>query len=267
MSFFDLGDVATGGLISAGGSILGGLLGSQAARTGASEQANASRYAADINKQMFDIQNQQQAPYREAGYTALGDIANLKDYLTSQFTPEAFKAGIDPGYAFRLAQGTEATNRMANLGGGMIGGNAMRGIEDYAQGLASTEFGNAFNRRQTERSNIYNTLASIAGLGQTSLGQTTAAGTTAAGNIGANIANAGAAQAGGTVGAANALTGGLQGAANQYYLSQLLAPKTAGINYGLTTGGSSGLGLTSPSSVITSPNVDMGGAQGLQLRT
>jgi hypothetical protein len=114
---------------------------------------------------------------------------------------------------------------MANMGGGLISGNALKGQEDYSQGLASQEYGNAFNRFQTQRSNIYNTLASIAGLGQTSLGQTTAAGTTAAGNIGSNIANAGAASAGGTVGAANALTGGLQGAANQYYLSQLLSSR------------------------------------------
>ena len=109
---------------------------------------------------------------------------------------------------------------------------------------------------------IYNTLASIAGLGQTSLGQTTAAGTTAAGNIGANLANVGAAQAGGTVGAANALTGGIQGAANQYYLSQLLAPKNTGVNYGIGNIGGSNLGGTT----LSSPNVDMGGAQGIQLR-
>jgi hypothetical protein len=225
MSFFDLGDVATGGLLSAGGSILGGLIGAQGAKSGASEQAGASRYAADISKQMFDIQNEQQKPYREAGYTALGDIGNLKSYLQKQFSPEDFKASIDPGYAFRLQQGQEATNRMANMGGGLISGNALKGQEDYTQGLASQEYGNAFNRFQTQRSNIFNTLASIAGLGQTSLGQTTAAGTTAAGNIGTNIANAGAAMGGGTVGAANALSGAIGNAGNAYMLSQLLASK------------------------------------------
>ena len=266
MSFFDLGlglsDAATGGLISAGGSLLGGLLGSGAATTAAGEQAGASRYAADINKQMFDIQNAQQAPYREAGYTALGDIGNLKSYLQKQFSPEDFKAGIDPGYAFRLQQGQLANQRAANVGGGALGGNVLQGLEDYTQGLASQEYGNAFNRFQTQRTNIYNTLAGIAGLGQTSLGQTTAAGTTAAGNIGTNIANAGAAQAGGVVGSANALSGGLQNAGNQYYLSQLLAPKAGGVNYGLNT--TSGFPTTAS---IPQSSVDMGGAQGLQLRT
>jgi hypothetical protein len=33
---------------------------------------------------MFDTQNAQQAPYREAGYTALNDIGGLKSYLQKQ---------------------------------------------------------------------------------------------------------------------------------------------------------------------------------------
>jgi hypothetical protein len=201
------------------------VIGSQAAGRAAKTQADAARYAAELQQEQFNLTNEQQKPYREAGYSALSDIGAMKPYLTQQYTPEDFAQGIDPGYQFRLQQGQEATNRMANMGGGMISGNALRGAQDYTQGLASQEFGNAFNRFQTGRSNIYNTLSSIAGLGQTSLGQTTAAGTTAAGNIGSNIAGAGAAQAGGIVGQANALSGGLQQYGNQQYLSNLLASK------------------------------------------
>ena len=205
------------------------LIGADAAGKAAGTQADAARYAADVQKQMFEQQNAQQAPYREAGYSALSDIGGMKPYLTKQYTPEDFSQGIDPGYQFRLQQGQEATNRMANMGGGMLSGNALKGAQDYTQGLASQEYGNAFNRFQTQRSNIYNTLASIAGLGQTSLGQTTAAGTTAAGNIGSNIAGAGAAQAGGIVGQANALSSGLQTLGNQQYLSNLLASKNPAV--------------------------------------
>jgi hypothetical protein len=233
------------------------LVGANAAGKAASTQAGAAREAAQLQKEQFDITNEQQKPYREAGYTALSDITGMKPYLTQQYTPEDFTSGIDPSYAFRLSQGREGTNRMANMAGGLISGNALKGQEDYSQGLASTEYGNAFNRFQTQRSNIYNTLASIAGLGGTSLGQTTAAGTTAAGNIGANIANAGAATAGGIVGSANAISGGLQQFGNQQYLSQLLAPKTGSVNYGLTSGGG-GYGGTQ------STNLDyMNGGQGL----
>jgi len=238
------------------------LIGANAAGKAASTQADASRYAADIQQKMFETQNEQQKPYREAGYSALSDIGGMKPYLTQQFTPADFAAGIDPGYAFRQQQGQEATNRMANTGGGLIGGNALQGLQNYSQGLASQEYGNAFNRFQTQRSNIYNTLASIAGLGQTSLGQTTAAGTQAAGNIGTNIANAGAAQAGGIVGSANALAGGLTGAGQNYMLSQILGNRGGGVNYSL--GGSGYTPSGQPS--ISQPNPDMGGGQGLQLR-
>jgi hypothetical protein len=218
------------------------LIGADAAGKAAGTQADASRYAADIQQKMFETQNEQQKPYREAGYSALSDIGGMKPYLTKQYTPEDFAQGIDPGYQFRLQQGQEATNRMANTAGGLIGGNALQGLQNYSQGLASQEYGNAFNRFQTQRSNIYNTLASIAGLGQTSIGQTTAAGTTAAGNIGSNIANAGAATAGGIVGQANAIGGGLQTLGNQQYLSNLLAPKNQ-VPAGYTdTGGFAGGG-------------------------
>jgi uncharacterized protein YukE len=116
--------------------------------------------------------------------------------------------------------------RQANLGGGALSGNALTGLQDYTQGQASQEYGNTFNRFQTQRGNIYNTLASIAGLGQTSLGQTGTAGTAAGANIGQAIGNIGSAQAAGTVGAANAIGGAAQGLGNQYYLSQLLKPQT-----------------------------------------
>jgi hypothetical protein len=241
----------TAAIIGGGATLAAGYMGSQAAKSAAKTQADAARYAAQLQQEQFNLTNEQQKPYREAGYSALSDIGGMKPYLTQQYSPEEFAKGQDPGYQFRLQQGQEATNRMANMGGGMISGNALRGAQDYTQGLASTEYGNAFNRFQTQRSNIYNTLASIAGLGQTSLGQTTTAGTTAAGNIGANIANAGAAQAGGIVGSANALAGGLTGAGQNYMLSQILASKNPAVT---PVGGGAGGGITS--SPINAPTID-----------
>jgi hypothetical protein len=149
------------------------------------------------------------------------------DYLTHQFNAQDFQNGIDPGYAWRLKMGQDQAMRQANLGGGAIGGNALAGLQDYTQGSASQEYGNAFNRYQTQRGNIYNTLASIAGLGQTSLGQTGTAATAAGANIGNSIMNAGSAAAGGVVGSANALAGGIQNAGNAYMLNSLLKPQAA----------------------------------------
>lgn len=232
-------------IIGGGATLLSGYMGSKAAQNAADTQSASQRESMAVQKAMFDKQNQQQTGYRAAGGNALSQIGELgsgtygiydaegnktgtgtgSGYLTKQFTPEDFAAGMDPGYAFRLKQGQDQAMRQANLGGGAISGNSLAGLQDYTQGQASQEYGNAFNRFQTQRSNIYNTLASIAGLGQTSLDQTRAAGTAAGANIGQAISNAGSAQAAGTVGSANAIGGAAQNIGNQYYLSQLMKPQ------------------------------------------
>ena len=210
----------------AGGSILGGYLGGRGAEKAAQTQAASGREAIAQQRQMFDIQNEQQRPYREAGYSALSDIAGMKPYLTKQFGQEDFLAGIDPSYNFRLAQGNLATTNLANQAGGLIGGNALQGLTNYGQGAASTEFQNAFNRFQTQRGNIYNTLAGIAGIGQKSQEQTSNLAQNVSGNIGQATIGICNAMAGGQVGAANAYSNAIQGAGNSYMMASLLRPQT-----------------------------------------
>jgi hypothetical protein len=236
----------TAAIIGGGATLAAGYMGSEAAKSAANTQAQSAQQALDFQRQQFNTIQQQNAPGRAAGYNALNALGGLgsgtyqmydaqgnptttgvgSGYLTKQFTPEDFAAGIDPGYAFRQQQGQEATNRMANTAGGLIGGNALQGLQNYSQGLASQEYGNAFNRFQTGRQNIYNTLAGIAGLGQNSTNTSAQAGAQAAGTVGNTIQNLGAAQASGAVGSANAMGGALQGLGNQYMLAQILAPKT-----------------------------------------
>jgi hypothetical protein len=226
-----------------GSAVLGYLGANKAAKT----QQEGTQAAIASQERMFNTQNEQQRPYREAGYSALSDIAKMQPYLTKQFGAEDFQAGIDPSYNWRLQQGNMATSNMANRAGGLIGGNALTGLSDYAQGAASQEFGNAFNRFQTQRGNIYNTLASIAGIGQTAQGQTSTLAQNTAANIGqAQIAGANAG-AGGIVGGVNALTGGLQNYGNMQYISSLLRPQGG-------TQVPSGYGVNVP----TSPNINIG---------
>lgn len=254
--------------VSIGGSLIGGAMQADAAQGAADTQAAATDRSAAIQqqtarenlaqqKQLFDIQNQQTAAGRGAGYQGFNQIRSMlpgqymqyneqgqpigtatgQDYLTRQFTAEDFAKNVDPGYAFRLQQGQLANQAALNKVGGFVGGNVLTGLNDYTQGMASQEYGNAFNRYQTQRNNIYNTLASIAGLGQTSQQQANQAASsygTAAGNIATNLANAqtglitgaGAAQAAGQVGAANAYGNALGNVGNTYMFSQMMRQPT-----------------------------------------
>lgn len=124
--------------------------------------------------------------------------------------------------AFRMKLGTQATERLGNVSGGALSGNTMRALQDFGQNLASTEYGNAFNRFQTERTNIYNTLANMAGMGQGAVNTGISAGQQTAQNVGTLAVGGAQAQAAGQVGAANAWTNALQGPTNYLQLSALM---------------------------------------------
>ena len=152
---------------------------------------------------------------------------------------------LDPSMAFRMQYGTQATERLANVGGGALSGNTLRALQEFGQGLASTEYGNAFNRFQNERTNIYNLLSNIAGMGQGAVNTGVQASQNLASNLTGLTTGAGAAQAAGTVGAANAYSQALQGPANYLQLSALLGRNPFG---GVTPAG--GIPGAAPTSAI-----------------
>lgn len=165
------------------GSYLGAKEQADAARAAGRESAAASRYQTDVQKQMYDLARADQAPWREAGANALAQLtagtAAGGDLMRS-FSMSDYEA--DPGYAFRQAEGMKAIERSAAARGGALSGGAMRGIQRYGQGLASEEYGNAFNRYMTQQGNRFNRLAGLAGVGQTA--------NAATGQAGSNYANA-----------------------------------------------------------------------------
>jgi hypothetical protein len=214
------------------------VVGASTAKSAAKTQASAAAQASDVQKQvadqqvalqreMFEKTREDQAPYRTAGYNALAEMQR-----TAGNVPGAFKFGAgdyqaDPGYAFRLAEGRKALASTARARGGLVSGQTLKGMQDYAQQSASQEFGNAYNRALTgyntdvaRENQLYNRQAALSGIGQTATnlvgqaGQNYATGAgSALGTYGTNVGNlmtgAGAAQAAGQVGMANALTGGL----------------------------------------------------------
>jgi hypothetical protein len=202
------------------------LVGANAANNAANVQAGAADRATDANLQMFKTVNDQQAPFRQAGVNAINQLypngSTLDPYFTHQFGPDDLKAGLAPNYDFMLEQGLNATKNAGNLQTGLLSGNTIRSVNDYAQNYAGNAYQNAYNNFTNNQNNIFNRLSTIAGFGTNANSQSASTGSSIAGNIGNTITNSGAAQAAGKVGVANAVTGGLTNAASWYALPQIM---------------------------------------------
>ncbi len=171
---------------------------------------------------MFNTQNAQQAPWRQAGANALGTIGEMQPQFTHSFDANDLKTNLAPNYDFQLQQGLGAVKNAGNMQTGLLSGNTLKGINDYAQNFAGNAYQNAFNNYSANQTNIFNRLSNIAGLGQTANANTGSQSVQAAGNIGNAQMAGGAAQAAGTVGSANALTGGANNALGWYTLGNLM---------------------------------------------
>jgi hypothetical protein len=205
-------------LVQIGSSLFGGY----SANKAADKQGEAAQRDAELRLAMFNTQNAQMQPFRQSGYESLDEIRRLQPYLNKQYTAEDFRA--DPGYQFRLQQGGAATQNVGNQAGGAISGNTLKAMMDYNQNSSATEFGAAFNRDQTQKSNIFNRLTNIAGLGANVVNAGATASNAAAEGIGQAYTNQGAADASRYIGTSNAITGGANTYAKYNYLASLLEP-------------------------------------------
>lgn len=119
-------------------------------------------------------------------------VAGFGD-LTKTFTGADLQN--DPGYQFRLQQGTDAIENSRAASGGLFSGAAGKALTEYGQGFASQEFGNAYNRFNNDQSNLFNRLSGLSGTGQTANQQVAQAGKNYANQAGQNMIGAGNAQA------------------------------------------------------------------------
>jgi hypothetical protein len=202
----------------AGATVAAAGIGAYSARQASKAQTQAQREASAAEERMFNRQVELQEPFRQAGVNALPELVQASRY--TPFGMEQFQQ--DPGYGFRLKEGLRALESSAAARGGLMSGNAMRGITRYGQGLASDEYTNAFNRYQAERAARLNPLQSLAGMGQSNAatmaqqagqyGQALAQGATNMGNI----------RASSYMNTANALAGGIGTGLNYYQNQQMM---------------------------------------------
>ena len=211
MAFF-----LTTALITGGTALLGGAMAANASKQASDAQVAASNKAAGIQKEssdaqlalqekMFNKQNELQEPFRQTGITAQNQLKTLLG-LGGDTTAAGYGSAarafapsdlvMDPSYAFRLKQGVDALDASAAARGGFFSGNAGRALVNYGQNLGSEEYNNAFNRYNTNRTNMLAPLQSLAGQGQTAsttmsnaAGNNAAAGSGTLSNYGTNAAN------------------------------------------------------------------------------
>lgn len=207
--------IAGAAVVGAGASIISGNKAASAARDAAA-QSN------EVQKYMYDTTRSDYAPYRAVGYNALGKLAGLYGVGTSNSMVPGTGTGVSgaaknngtpnyggfyasPSYQFRLNEGLKAIERSAASHGQLRGGATMKSLNNYAQGEASTEFGN-----------FANGLAGLAGVGQQATGSTAQAGSNYANAASNAFTNAGNARASAYENTGNAINGGLTNIASAY---------------------------------------------------
>lgn len=142
-------------------------------------------------------------------------------FLLKRFSDTNWQA--DPGYQFRLDQGNKSLQNMAAMTGNLNSGRALKDAIGYNSGMASQEYGNAYNRFNTDQTNIYNKLAALAGMGQSSASSLAGVSQNYANQVGNNLAQGANAQAAGAVGQSNAINQGIGTAGNAlgaYFMGQ-----------------------------------------------
>lgn len=245
------------GGLSAAGAFGSAEVGSDAAKSAAQTQSDSAEQALQFQEGVYGDQKTNQAPFLAAGQQSVGQLMNdissgkYGTGSTPAFTaPTAAEAEATPGYQFTQQQGDKGILEGASGLGGSVSGGTLKAVDQYNSGLASSTYQQTYNNslstyqqnlanQNQEFSQLYNTAA----LGEGSANAINNSGTAAATNIGNLMTQQGNSQAAGTVGSANAISGGIgsatNGVLNSYLLSKLVGPGPTGPsavpNYGPAT--------------------------------
>lgn len=199
-------------IVGGGTSLIGSLIGSDAAGDASAAQVAAMREANALQKEMFDIAREDLSGYRTAGNLSLNEqlkLMGLKGLDKQQNALSRFTTS--PGYTFRLSEGNKAIQRSAAARGNLLSPATLKEMDTFSQGLASDEYNNYYNR-----------LSGISSLGENAAAQSGNQAIQTGQTMGQNLLYAGNAQAAGEINSANAITGGLNSLANNFLMWKIL---------------------------------------------
>lgn len=187
-------------LIVGGSTLAGAYMQSQAAENAADRYAATGAEGLKYNREVLDKINAQNEQYRLLGENAVGLFnKNLNNgYFTNQPSMDDLTR-LMPNYKFGLDQGMGALNSQLNAAGGLVGGNAIQGAQQFAQGYAGNSLADAFNQYQANRTNVASNLNAGVGYGLNANAITANAGTGSASNASNMLSSIGNAQAASTM--------------------------------------------------------------------
>jgi len=146
--------------------------------------ASAGAAIAQIQK-LLDQSRTDLAPYMEAGKEANAKIVegtrDSQADLIRRFSNEDFVK--DPGYDFRLKEGMKTVQEGAGARGDFLSGGTLKALQQYGQGFASNEFDKAYQRYNTDQTNRFTRLSSLADRGSQASSTMVNANMTAAGQM------------------------------------------------------------------------------------
>lgn len=142
----------------------------------------------------FGMQAGYQQPYLSTGAGAQNQLAalygvggdvNAPGYGAAMRQPTLEELQMDPGYAFRMAEGQRALQSTLGSSGMRGSGAALKAATRYGQEAGSQEYQNAYARFMANRQAALSGLQGLAGSGQSAANVMSQA----AGGLGANLAN------------------------------------------------------------------------------
>ena len=218
-------------LIVGGSTLAGAYMQGEAAKNAAGQYAASGERALAYNREMYDKINAQNVDYRLLGEKSAGLYNKYLDngYFTNQPSMDDLTR-LMPNYQFGLSQGMGALNSQLNAAGGLVGGNAIQGAQQFAQGYAGTSLADAFNQYQANRTNVASNIGAGTNIGLNANTITANAGTGSATNASNVLSSIGNAQAASTMAGGQAFANAANNISNYAMLYGLKNQRPSGSN-------------------------------------
>ncbi len=143
-----------------------------AAQANSAAVTNAAQYYGGRAVTNANTANTELNPYTASGSTANSDIqAGLAPGGVYNSQPTMAQIQMSPGYQFELDQGLAGVNRSAAAQGGALSGGDIKAADQYANGLAGTNYQQAFTNYETANQNNFNNQNAVANRGATAATQ------------------------------------------------------------------------------------------------